>query len=54
MKKVEATVQVEAETSAQAEHDAAYVPGVISVFAKSAIRADHPAGSEQQQGVEDE
>jgi hypothetical protein len=53
-KAIEAWVDVEAPTPAQAELEAAKVIGVISVFGKSAIRGDEAAMPERPAGVRDE
>jgi len=51
---VEAWVDVEADTAALAEVEAQKVPGVLSVFGKSAIRGDEAAMPERPAGVRDE
>lgn len=51
---VEVWVDVQAVTSAQAEADAVNLPGVISVFGKSAIRGDEAALPERPAGVREE
>lgn len=49
----EAWVDVEAPSKEGAFHEAAKVPGVISVFLGSAIRADEQPESERMPGVVD-
>lgn len=51
---IEAWVDVQAVTAAEAEASAANLPGVISVFGKSAIRGDEAALPERPAGVMDE
>lgn len=51
---IEVWVDVQAVTAAQAEIEAVYVPGVISVFGKSAIRGDEAALPEHPPGVMEE
>lgn len=53
-KLVELWVDVEASTPAEAEAEAVKVPGVVSVFAKSAMRADRPADEPGPISVEDD
>jgi hypothetical protein len=50
---VELWVDVLAHSAIEAEAEAAKVPQVLSVFAKSAIRADEAAPPERLAGVED-
>lgn len=50
----ESWVEVNAETAGQAEAEAIKVPGVISVFSKSAIRGDEAAAPERAAGVSEE
>ena len=50
---VEAWVEAEAFTAAEAEIEAVKVPGVISVFVGSALRADESAVPERPAGVRD-
>lgn len=51
---IEDWVDVQAPTAALAELEAAKVPGIISVFGKSAIRGDQAALPERPPGVEGE
>jgi hypothetical protein len=51
---VEAWVDVEADTGALAEIEAQKVPGVLSVFGKSAIRGDDAAMPERPAGVRED
>lgn len=51
---IEAWVDVLALTAAAAEADALKVPGVISVFGKSAIRGDQAALPEPAPGVKED
>lgn len=51
---VEVWVDVQAVTAAEAEASATNLPGVISVFGKSAIRGDEAALPERPAGVRDE
>ena len=51
---VEEWVQVEAESALDAESEAYNVPGVVSVFGQSAIRADFVPPEERQLGVLDD
>ncbi len=50
---IEAWVDVSAHDPAEAELEAAKVPGVLSVFGKSAIRGDEAARPEPPEGVRD-
>ena len=50
---IEAWVDVEAFNARDAELEAAKVPGVLSVFDKSAIRGDEAARPEPPEGVRD-
>ena len=54
MRKVEDWVDVEALTASEAETQAYKVPGVVSVFGKSAIRGDHPIEGDRLAGVREE
>ena len=51
---IEAWVDVEATTAAAAEIGAAKVPGVISVFGRSAVRGDIAEMPERPAGVREE
>ena len=51
---IESWVDVEADSPGQAEIEAAKVPGVISVFGKSAVRGDEAAMPERPAGVREE
>ena len=51
---VEAWVDVEADTAALAEIDAQKVPGVLSVFGKSAIPGNEAAMPERPAGVRED
>jgi len=51
MKKVEDWVDVQAENARSAELAANFVPGVISVFGKSAIPVDKPVEGDRAAGV---
>lgn len=51
---VEVWVDVQAHTAAEAEVSAADLPGVISVFGKSAIRGDEAAMPERPVGVRED
>lgn len=51
---IEVWVDVQAVTAADAEAGAANLPGVISVFGKSAIRGDEAALPERPAGVREE
>lgn len=51
---IEDSVDVQAATAAQAEADAINLPGVISVFGKSAIRGDQAALPERPLGVRED
>lgn len=51
---IEAFVDVSAHDDAEAEAEAAKVPGVVSVFARSAIRADQVATPEPAIGVRED
>ncbi len=53
MRKVEVWVDVEAETPEQAEQDAANLPQVLQVFAKSAIMSTPRGVPVDRIGVED-
>ena len=50
----EAWVEVQALTVVEAEAEAAKVPGVISVFGRSAIRSDESAVPERPAGVRED
>jgi hypothetical protein len=54
MRKVEVWADVTASSAADAEAQAATVPGVLMVFAKSAMRADEAAIPERPAGVRDD
>lgn len=54
MRANEEWVDIEADDALQAETNAAILPRVISVFARSAIRGDKPLGQTLQAGIEDE
>jgi hypothetical protein len=51
---IEAWVDVQATSAVQAEADAINLPGVISVFGKSAIRGDEAALPERPAGVRED
>ena len=51
---VEVWVDVQAHSAVEAETGAANLPGVISVFGKSAIRGDEAAMPERPAGVREE
>lgn len=51
---MEVWVDVQATTAVEAEADAVKLPGVISVFGKSAIRGDEAALPERPPGVREE
>jgi len=51
---MESWVEVQALSAAQAEIEAAKVPGVINVFGRSAIRADESAAPEPPAGVRED
>lgn len=51
---IEVWVDVQAVTAGQAEAEAIKLPGVISVFGKSAIRSDEAALPERPAGVREE
>lgn len=51
---IETWVDVEATSGPEAESEAAKVPGVISVFGRSALRGDESAKPLPLPGVEDE
>jgi len=51
---VEEWVQVEADNALLAESEAYNVPGVLSVFSQSAIRADFVKPEDRQMGVVDD
>lgn len=51
---IEAWVDVQAVTAIEAEAEAVKLPGVISVFGKSAIRGDEAALPERPAGVREE
>ena len=48
---IEDWVDVEAESAVEAEQTAIAVPGVLSVFSRSAVRSDFVAESERPAGV---
>ena len=50
---VEHWVDVEAETAGLAEAAAANLPNVLSVFGKSAVRADKLAEAQRSEGVQE-
>ena len=50
----ESWVEVQSHTAADAEDEAMKVPGVMQVFARSAMRADEAAAPERPAGVRDE
>lgn len=54
MRKIEDWVDVQADNSLTAESLAAHLPGVISVFGKSAIPADKPLATLNPLGVLDD
>lgn len=54
VRKVEEWADVESETPLQAETLAAMLPGVLNVFAGSALRGDRPIGSVPALGVIDD
>ena len=51
---IESWVEVRAPTGAEAEKEAINVPGTLSVFAKSAIRADFEPETERPAGVRED
>ena len=51
---VESWVEIAADTPLIAEAEAAKLPGVISVFGRSAIPGDQPAASRTPIGVQEE
>ena len=51
---IEDWVSVQADTAMQAETEAYKVPGVVSVFGKSAIPGDKPMDVERPLGVHEE
>lgn len=51
---IESWVEVQAPSAIEAETEAYKVPGVISVFGRSAIRADETAAPEPPAGVMDD
>ena len=51
---IEDWVDVEAESAVEAEQKAIAVPGVLSVFGKSAVRSDFVAESERPAGVRED
>ena len=51
---IEDWVDVEAESAVEAEQKAIAVPGVISVFSRSAVRGDFVAESDRPVGVRDD
>jgi len=53
-RKVEDWVDIQADTAEQAEADAAVLPGVLSVFGKSAISGEKPVGQVIHQSIEDD
>jgi hypothetical protein len=53
-RKIEDWVEVEAADAAEAERLAINIPGVISVFPRSAMLGDKPVPREAQQGIETE
>jgi hypothetical protein len=54
MRSVETWTDVTAQSAAEAEAEAAKVPGVLQVFARSAIRADLATAPEPPAGVREE
>jgi len=53
-KVIEDWVETQAYSAAEAEQEAVKVPGVVSVFPRSAIRADFVPESERPVGVREE
>ena len=51
---VEAWVEVQASSGPEAEVEAAKIPGVVSVFGRSAIYGDESIGPNRLEGVRDE